>query len=327
MLISAIYSQNIFNTDEVSLVDIKKIITCSEWRNLILLDACRYDVFKQVVEKLNIFPKHKMQPAISYSSSTPEFVRKIILENKDIFRDVVYVSANPMVDSSLRSLGVNPEDVFYKYIPAWRIAWNRFYNTVLPEDLFLIALKTFIKYPSQKMVIHFIQPHFPYISDKYMHINKLVYSDIMQALKRGFLHRRGAINDDDTFVMFIRLAKLFLSCGALSSILSHDFCKYVKKRNEEILKAYVTNLLKVLPYAKRLSEILPGKTIITSDHGEALGEFIHKYIPIRLWGHISRIKIPCLILVPYIETFNNTPLHLSLKRALREYVKHTLRRR
>jgi len=55
-----------------------------------------------------------------------------------------------------------------------------------------------------------------------------------------------------------------------------------------------------MPYVKKLVDILPGRTVVTADHGEAFGEKIHPLIPIRVYGYPSEIRIPTLVKVPWL---------------------------
>jgi len=48
-----------------------------------------------------------------------------------------------------------------------------------------------------------------------------------------------------------------------------------------------------------LVNVLPGRTVITIDHGEAFGEYIHPKISIKIYGHPQRTRIECLIKVPF----------------------------
>lgn len=85
------------------------------------------------------------------------------------------------------------------------------------------------------------------------------------------------------------------------------FIKTVFKRNitiERIKEEYVKNLLTVLEACKDLIKILNGKIIITSDHGEMLGEdqlFFHEY-SLQLYHPILR-HVPWLVIEN--ESFNN----------------------
>lgn len=318
LIVSALYDK--VEVNYMSSLSSKDVFINIEWKNIVLLDACRYDALRFVIEKTFPSMVSNVKPIISNASSTPEFVREIILNNSEVFRDVVYVSANPMVDITLKGFGTTPEKIFYKYVPAWKFIWHDCYGTVLPKDLYKFTLKVFIKYPSKKMIIHFLQPHFPFISYQYNHINKLLHDDIQRMFRFNSLNE--GIRTHTNILLIAKLFRIFLSCGMISSVLSSKYCKYIRRNINEFMKAYVINLIKVLPYVRKLSKILPGKIIITSDHGESLGEFIHPTIPIRLLGHISRIRTPSLITVPLIEIDNNFSLSYGLKKALKERVKH-----
>jgi len=67
---------------------------------------------------------------------------------------------------------------------------------------------------------------------------------------------------------------------------------------ETVWKAYKDNLKFVLesvcPFVKRID----GKTIITSDHGNAFGERASPF-PTRVYGHGGRLRIPALVNVPW----------------------------
>jgi hypothetical protein len=46
--------------------------------------------------------------------------------------------------------------------------------------------------------------------------------------------------------------------------------------------------------------MLPGRTIVTADHGEAIGDYLHPLIPIKIFGHNQNIKISALVNVPWL---------------------------
>lgn len=67
-----------------------------------------------------------------------------------------------------------------------------------------------------------------------------------------------------------------------------------KYSGTEIRKAYRENLKFVLQYVKDLIKYLPGKTIITSDYGELLGEAGE-------YGHSFHKPLPALVEVPWLK--------------------------
>lgn len=67
---------------------------------------------------------------------------------------------------------------------------------------------------------------------------------------------------------------------------------------EKLRPAYRENLAVAFEHVERLVEELDGKTVISSDHGEMLGGRMSP-IPIRWYGHPSRIYIDELTQVPW----------------------------
>ncbi|WP_328764515.1 hypothetical protein [Haloarcula salinisoli] len=66
----------------------------------------------------------------------------------------------------------------------------------------------------------------------------------------------------------------------------------------EIVKAYRENLDLVLDEVETLIESLTGKTVITADHGELLGER-ERPIPVRRFGHPGGVYVDELLEVPW----------------------------
>ncbi len=167
---------------------------------------------------------------------------------------------------------------FYKIISVWKYGWNNKYNTVLPETMYEYTLKTIKKYSNKKFIIHFIQPHYPYIG--------YIFTDgSLEALRNSVLY--------NTDMKVNRKYK-----DSLLSIYATDIYAMIDKDTH--FKLYRRNLEMAMPYVEKLINILPGRTIVTSDHGEAFGEKIHPLIPIRVYGHLSGIRIPALIKVPWL---------------------------
>ncbi|MFX1303253.1 MAG: hypothetical protein ACFE9X_07835 [Promethearchaeota archaeon] len=125
------------------------------WDNLIILDACRYDVFKEQYLKRNM--KGELFKKVSRGAHTISF----LFENftKNYYDDIIYITANPYVNKFLKGK-------FYKIISVWKDNWDEKHHTVLPETMYDYAIKTLLKYPNKKYIIHFMQPHFPYIGYK-----------------------------------------------------------------------------------------------------------------------------------------------------------------
>lgn len=121
-----------------------------DWDNLIILDACRYDLFKEI----NTIDG-TLQSRISMGSSTPEFLNRNFNENP--YYDTVYVSAIPMVEKE------NLSGDFYDIIRTWESLWNSQLETVPPRPMSERVKEIEQKYPNKRIIAHFLQPHYPFI--------------------------------------------------------------------------------------------------------------------------------------------------------------------
>ena len=128
-----------------------------EWDILFILDACRYDTFKRV----NFIPG-ELSLVQSVGSSTVEWSRKTIRGN---YPNIIYISANPNISLyMLKKHGV--QKVPFAHLNAvWKWGWDDKLKTVLPQTVNEAALKLRQQYPGKKMVLHYMQPHFPYIGE------------------------------------------------------------------------------------------------------------------------------------------------------------------
>ena len=245
-----------------------------DWDCLIILDACRYDVFERIYEDYINFGE--LEKRISLGTETTSF----LLRNfGDGYHDIVYVTANPFVDELLSKN-------LFKIVPVWKFGWNG--NTVHPKTLYKYAVRTMAKYEGKRMVVHFIQPHFPFITIK---IEDETFDELRRAVIEGREPR-------------IRNRK-----KRLDRISSLDF--YVKSDIAKLRKAYEANLKVTLPYVARLMRLVRGRIVVTADHGEAFGEKLHNLIPIRVYGHPKDVPIKELLEVPWLVYDNDDPLDLN----------------
>ena len=288
-----------------------------DWDHLIVLDACRCDIFKYVYRKF--FPSAtRFRCITSPGSSTMEFVRKNLDDNVDLvkkkLKDAVFVNSNPVID---HVLGVKTKEIFYRYIPVWKHYWDDKLGTVKPEDTYYTALRAYIRNPKKKLIIWFLQPHYPYIDKRFSHIN---------VIGREFMNKALYHDTSNNLLTLIKIAKNLVKRGYLCAGIPDRVCGYIHKKPLEVVKAYVINLIKVLQYVKKLTEILPGRIVITSDHGEALGEPLNVSklsLYLRVYGHPSRIHIPSTTQLPLLVIENNLSQQEALRRALKFLVHHS----
>jgi len=216
------------------------------WDNLILLDACRFDLFQEKIEGTGLVGF--LEKRVSRGSSTADF----LLENFEgrNLDDIIYITSNPYVQTMLN----NP---FYKTVNLWLDEWDNNLGTVHPKQVAKAAIEAHMKHPDKRLIVHFMQPHCPFIGE---------YT------KEG---------------NFWQIA--------------------LGEGREEVMKAYGSNLDFVLPYVKKLLGKLRGKSIVSSDHGNACGE---KVLFFPVYGHPKRMRIPALVDVPwFIVTGVENELH------------------
>lgn len=234
-----------------------------DWDNVILLDACRFDLFKESLEKFDL--PGKLSKRRSIQSATPGYV----VENfrHRTFHDTIYVTANPYITTELSS------DTFHAVDSVWRDGWDQDAGTVMPETLCERALAANERYPDKRLIVHFTQPHAPFVGEVSLGTRKV------SAIREKALGREPPDRNERTSTPFELLER-----GEVTA--------------DQVWEAYRSNLLLALPSVERLMNTFSGKTAVTSDHGNALGEYA-KPFPIRVYGHPKGILIPALIEVPW----------------------------
>ena len=219
-----------------------------DWDNMIILDACRYDMF----EEHNTI-EGELESRISRGSATIGFLKGNFDGRK--FHDTVYVTANPQLEWNTDKV----ETEFYKIINLWEDedSWNEELHTVLPEKVTERALEAAEEHPDKRILVHYMQPHTPFLPEE----GEEAMSEYI------YWHRimEGVLNPT----------------------------------KEEAWELYNNNLKRAMPHVKELVEKLGGKTVVTADHGNMVGERSFP-IPSREWGHPNRTYTEQLIKVPWL---------------------------
>jgi hypothetical protein len=249
-----------------------------DWDNLVLLDACRYDTF---VEESQI--NGTLGREVSMASATPEYIASNLRGEK--FHDVVYISANGYLTHFADKLDYEFHALFDFFEPEY---WDDTYQTVMPEVLTERALKIAAEYPDKRVVVHYIQPHWPFISD----IVDQTFNDVSNYA-----------GDDRNFWMAFRSGDHGLT-------------------DEQLRTAYRDTLRRTLPSLRRLVDALDGKTVVTSDHGQMLGERSFP-LPIREYGHPEGTYTPELVDVPWLVVPHETRKEIIAESPERTEAKET----
>lgn len=210
----------------------KHMINSTPWDILVVLDACRYDYFLQ--EYSQFFDETPLRVWSSGDGTIQWFKRTWTRRHPGL----VYFAANPTLRSGLspRLPGWNPLDCFDEVVELWRTHWNKY--TVFPEVVTDVFTKRGQPIPA---VLHFNQPHYPYLGETKFWIPE----ELMDKYKDN----KGAYP----------LARN----------------KWIIENNliPDLQKSYRENLRIVLKEVWQLTENLSDlRIIITSDHGEWLGE-------------------------------------------------------
>lgn len=223
-----------------------------DWDNLILLDACRYDTF------VNYNPfDEEVERAISNASHTTDFLENNLTGDQS---DTVYVTASPQVTKF--------ESRFHQVIHVWEDSWDEELRTVLPKQVTKAAQDALKRYPNKKLVIHYMQPHYPFIGPTGRNLET-------HATFTGGLREREHLSIWE-----------LLSSGKVAT--------------GGVKRAYRENLEVVLKEVEKLIEQIDGKSVLTSDHGNLFGERVSP-LPIKLYGHPSNVPAENLITVPLVE--------------------------
>ncbi|WP_233547711.1 MULTISPECIES: hypothetical protein [Haloferax] len=229
-------------------------VLAEDWDNLIILDACRYDLFEQN----NRLPGH-LEKRLSRGSHTREFLWGNFT-NRTV-DDTVYISASPQLYVLRDKLGATFHDIVDVWIEA---GWDQTTGTVLPETMTELAIEASEKFPEKRLIVHYMQPHYPFINAPELNARSPYDRDHSKADIWGEL------------------------MGQKRSVSRHT-----------VWEAYRENLRAALPAVEELMMALLGRTVVTSDHGNMIGDRAAP-IPIREWGHPPGIYTEELVTVPWL---------------------------
>ena len=238
----------------------------ADWDNLLILDACRYDIFDDVHD-LN----GELKLRYSKGPQSPVFLEENFGERD--FHDIVYVTANPYQKKKLN------DDQFHRVYHVWKSGWDDELKTVHPEVMNEVSQEAYEKYPNKRIIVHYMQPHMPFIGP---------WAREHIGIESGNEHER-----DRTLY------------GDFDEKLDNPYRKLRRGDidKEDVLKGYIENLEVVLEFAGQLIEEFEGKSVVTSDHGEMFGERAWPY-PWKLYQHDPPYMAEKLLQVPWLTTMN-----------------------
>ncbi|MFC7043042.1 hypothetical protein [Halonotius sp. GCM10025705] len=125
-----------------------------DWDTLVLLDACRYDMFAERVPFYG-----ELESRISQGSTSEEFLRQNFEDGE--FHDTVYVNANVYFPK----VGLDQDETFHAVIDLLD-EWDEELEIAHPETVTEAAKEAHERYPNKRVIVHYMQPHLPFIGNR-----------------------------------------------------------------------------------------------------------------------------------------------------------------
>jgi hypothetical protein len=183
----------------------------------------------------------------------------------DQFHDTIYITSNPFATRL-------SEDTFFKTLYLID-KWDDEIGTIHPEDVAEAAKRAHAQHPNKRLILHFMQPHRPYLGATAERLRERV--DLVGYRNEGTgLQIWGAVKEG-------------------------------KVTMEEVRTAYSETLDIVLDVVDDFLKEIGGKSVITADHGEMLGERVFPFTS-RVWGHSEGFSTRTLRQVPWQEVSGGT---------------------
>jgi len=226
----------------------------SDWDVLVILDACRPEMLFQY----NL-PARDRRTRFSAASESWEFMQANF-GGRTLY-DTVYVTANPHAHKL-------SADVFHD-IDTMDDAWDDSLGTVPPESVTDCAHAAQADYPNKRLIVHYMQPHFPFIGDLGQDIDVSAIDTEMAGDRPGGPNPWTRLKNGD---------------------IPLDVVINAYKENHELIAAEMSDLI----------DGLSGKIVVTADHANLIGDRGFP-IPVRLFGHPANFSHPKLRRVPWIE--------------------------
>lgn len=217
-----------------------------DWNLLVILDACRFDMYQEVVGASDYI--------ISVGSTSTEWMDKTFNNaNSSIIADTAYISANPYSHrlSSTR---------FGLLDHVWKDHWSESLGTIPPQPVTDHGIAVARNTDYSRIICHYMQPHFPFIAS-----GEPAF---------GQLGRGGFGLGEEA------------SCNVWHMLANG------KVAEKDVIEAFYRNLDLVFSSVETLLQNVDGTVVITSDHGNAIGEW-------GMYGHRAYVPNMAIKKVPW----------------------------
>ena len=237
-----------------------------DWDTLVVLDACRYDMFESTSQL-----DGSLSARISKGSSTVEWLQANF-DGRDL-RDTVYVTANPQLERNRDRWDINLHETINVWLDE---GWDDETGTVRAETMTDAVIEATDRFPHKRLVVHYMQPHYPFVP-----------ADTTADKE----HLQQIDGDGDG--------------PSEENVWNQMFHGDLNLSRDELWSIYVENLDYVLDSVKQLLDSLSGKTVVTGDHGNYVGERASP-IPIREYGHPRGLYDHPVVRVPwFVHEYND----------------------
>lgn len=250
---------------------------------LVILDSCRYDSFER------LYPEY-LSGSLDRVWSSGNWTRKWMERTWDGTYDLTYISTTPYTfDYSHEEYNsrYRPSDHLDDVINVIGEEWNPVLSTTPPEPVTDTALRHISETETTRAVVHYMQPHAPYIGDERILQWDLPDDQINRLLEYMTKEDRD-LDDSSRDETGVESGEEGVTVTELvSEDLGYEDERQLQRENyesidsqfkrgkitsEELREAYKANLQYVLSEVQRLVSYLDCPVVVSADHGEHLGE-------------------------------------------------------
>ncbi len=178
-----------------------------DWDALVILDACRVDALQEVQDEFSFIKS--VNSITSVGSTSGEWMAHTFdREYQEEIARTAMVTANVHSETVLRDRVVPPQYVAAPFVwpdwdpvepdlvglldEVWRYEWDDELGTVPPRAITDQAITTGRTNDHDRLIIHYLQPHAPYLTTNPDGSVSTTYTEPLDSLRRGEISRAEA---------------------------------------------------------------------------------------------------------------------------------------